>query len=223
MIKIVRFDLLVALYIFCIAVSELMGGKTFPLGTLWGFHLTASVAILVVPLMFTAVDVVVEVYGRERARSLVASGLIVIFLLLLYALLATHLPPTPRFAPVEPSYDKIFETSARIAAASLTAFAFSGFLDVVIFARLRQALHGRALWLRNNLANFVSQFFDTIVFITLAFYAPALSLGHNVSFLLGLIIPYWLLKCLMSIIETPLVYAGVAWLRGDGQAPKRAA
>ncbi len=218
MVKIQRLDLLVALYIFCIAVSELMGSKTFPLGTVLGFHLNASVAILVVPLMFTAVDVVVEVYGRERARSLVASGLIVIFLLLVYALLATHLPASTRFKPTEPAYDKIFETSARIAAASLTAFAFSGFLDVFVFNRLRTMLKGKALWLRNNLANFVSQFFDTIVFITLAFYATNVSFGHNVTFLLGIIVPYWLLKCLMSIIETPLVYAGVAWLRGEKKA-----
>jgi len=218
MVKIRRFDLLVALYIFCIAVSELMGGKTFPLATIWGFHLTASVAILVVPLMFTAVDVVVEVHGRERARSLVVSGLIVIFLLLVYALLATHLPASARFKATEPAYDKIFETSARIAAASLTAFAFSGFLDVFVFNRLRMALKGKALWLRNNLANFVSQFFDTIVFITLAFYAFDKSFGSNFGFLAGIIVPYWILKCIMSIIETPLVYAGVAWLRGEKKA-----
>ncbi len=218
MVKIQRLDLLVALYIFCIAVSELMGGKTFPLGTVLGWHLNASVAILVVPLMFTAVDVVVEVYGRERARSLVASGLIVIFLLLVYALLATHLPASTRFKATEPAYDKIFETTVRIAAASLTAFAVSGFLDVFVFNRLRTALKGKALWLRNNVANFVSQLFDTVVFISLAFYVTSASFGYNVSFLAGIIVPYWLLKCGMSIIETPLVYAGVAWLRGEKKA-----
>jgi len=84
---------------------------------------------------------------------------------------------------------------------------------------LRMALKGKALWLRNNLANFVSQFFDTIVFITLAFYAFDKSFGSNFGFLAGIIVPYWILKCIMSIIETPLVYAGVAWLRGEKKAP----
>ncbi|HEX3081905.1 MAG TPA: hypothetical protein VHQ86_01490, partial [Candidatus Saccharimonadia bacterium] len=78
MVKIQRLDLLVALYIFCIAVSELMGGKTVPLGTVFGFHLNASVALLVVPLMYSAIDIMVEVYGKERARSLVACGVFVI-------------------------------------------------------------------------------------------------------------------------------------------------
>ena len=209
-----RVDLLVALYIFCIAVSELMGGKTFPVTTIFGFHLTASVAIFVIPLMYTAVDVFVEVFGKERARSLLMSGLIVIALLLIYSLLATHLPPSTRALKTENAYDTVFNTTARIAAASLTAFGLASLLDILVFAKLRERMHKKALWFRNNASNFVSQFFDTFIFITLAFYALDKPVGYNVTFLLGLIIPYWLLKCFMSVIETPLVYAGVAWLRG---------
>jgi len=47
----------------------------------------------------------------------------------------------------------------------------------------------------------------------LAFYAFNKPLADNVPFLIGLILPYWLLKCLMSIIETPFVYLGVKWLK----------
>lgn len=215
MLKIHRFDLLIAIYIFCVAVTELMGAKTFPVANIGGFQLNASVAIFVVPLMFTITDAVIEVYDKDRARSLISSGLITIALLLGFSLLATVLPPSARFANTEPAYDRIFSTSARIAAASLTAFAIAAFLDVVIFARLRAKLHRHALWLRNNVSNFISQFFDTVIFITLAFYAPAHSISQNFSFLLGLAIPFWLLKCAMSVIETPLVYAAVNWLRKD--------
>jgi uncharacterized integral membrane protein (TIGR00697 family) len=86
---------------------------------------------------------------------------------------------------------------------------------VLVFARLRQALHGRGLWLRNNVSNFVSQLADSAIFLTLAFYAFGTPVGGNVSFLLGLIIPYWLVKCVFSVAETPLVYLGVWWLRGS--------
>jgi uncharacterized integral membrane protein (TIGR00697 family) len=176
------------------------------------------VAILVVPLMYTAIDVVVEVYGKERARSLVACGMLVIFLLMVYAFLATHLTPSARFAPTEAAYDKVFGTTVRIAAASLTAFGVASLLDVMVFSRLREAMHKKALWFRNNVSNIVSQFFDTTLFITLAFYAFDKPFSNNFSFLLGLILPYWLLKCAMSVIETPLVYAGVAWLKGEKKA-----
>jgi uncharacterized integral membrane protein (TIGR00697 family) len=215
--KIMKFDLLVAVYICCVAISELMGAKSVPLFTIGNIHLSASVALLVVPLIYTINDVIVEVFGRERARSVVLCGLIVVGLLLLMSLLATSLPPTPRFAGHETAYDTIFRQSARIAGASLTAFALAELLDVWVFSKLREKMGSQALWLRNNVSNFAAQFVDTIVFMTLAFYAVDKSLASNIGFLAGLIIPYWLLKCMMSMIETPFVYGGVRWLRGTNQ------
>ncbi len=214
MFSIRKFDLVVALYIFGVMSAELMGAKTFPLTSFSWMHLNASVAIFVLPLLFTLTDVVVEVHGKKRARSMVWSGLIVVALLFLFAVLATHLSPSHRFSSTESAYDKIFGLTARISLASLTAFAISEFLDVAIFAKLRQKLHKKVLWLRNNLSNFVSMFIDSLVFIFLAFYSLNHGLGDNLSFLFGLIIPYWLIKCCLSIIETPLVYVGVRWLRG---------
>ncbi|HLL61228.1 MAG TPA: queuosine precursor transporter [Candidatus Nitrosocosmicus sp.] len=215
MFKIQKFDLLVAIYIFCICVAELMGAKTFPILHLGEFRLNASVAIFVVPLIFTINDIIVEVHGKERARSVAQSGLLIIFMLFLFSLLAIHLPPSPRFQTVESAYDTVFGKAARISAASLIAFALANFLDIHVFSKIREHLGKKALWLRNNASNFVSQFFDTMIFITLAFYALDRSVLDNASFLMSLIIPYWLLKCFMSVIETPFVYLGVKWLKND--------
>lgn len=211
--KIRKYDFLISLYICCIAIAELMGAKTVPLFSIGSLQLSGSVALLVVPLIFTINDVIVEVHGKERARSVVYSGLIVIAILMGMALLATWLPPSQRFAPEEAAYDTIFGKSARMSAASLAAFAIADMLDIWVFTKVREKLGRKALWLRNNASNFVAQLIDTVVFMVLAFYAFDKEFGANASFLIGLIIPYWLLKCSMSIIETPLVYAGVRWLR----------
>jgi uncharacterized integral membrane protein (TIGR00697 family) len=213
MFKIQKTDLLISFYIGCIAISELMGAKTFPLTTIGSFKLSASVAIFVVPLIYCINDVITEVYGKERARSIVRSGLLVILFILLFSLLSTRLPSTPRFAATEKAYETIFSISARIAASSLIAFTVAEFMDVFIFARLRQKFGKKALWLRTNVSNIISQFFDTTLFMVLAFYALNRPFGDNASFLIGLIIPYWIIKCLMSFIETPLVYLGVKWLK----------
>ena len=213
LLKIEKFDLLVSVYIFCIAVAELMGAKTFPLIKLFGYQLNASVAIFVIPLIFTINDVITEVFGKERTRSVIRSGLFIIFLILLFSLFATSLPPSLRFQNSESAYDIIFGLSARIAAASLTAFTLAEFLDVFIFAKIRQKFGKKALWFRNNASNFISQFIDTSVFMFLAFYAIDKSFDANIGFLFSLILPYWLLKCFMSVIETPFVYIGVKWLK----------
>jgi uncharacterized PurR-regulated membrane protein YhhQ (DUF165 family) len=58
---------------------------------------------------------------------------------------------------------------------------------------------------------------DSVVFMTLAFYALGESLGSNIGFLVGMIISYWLVKCNVSVLQTPLVYLGVRWLKSDTQ------
>jgi queuosine precursor transporter len=215
MFKIQKLDFLISLYIFCICVAELMGGKVFKIGDFpWG-PLNASVAIFVIPIIFSVNDIITEVYGKERTRSIIRSGLVVIFLILIFSLLATVLPPSSRSAASESAYDLIFQTSARIAAASLTAFAIAEFLDVFVFVRIRQKFGKSKLWLRNNASNFIAQLFDTVIFMTLAFYAFDKSFANNFDYLWRLILPYFLLKCFMSVIETPFVYAGVKWLKGE--------
>jgi hypothetical protein len=210
-----KMDFLVALYIFCIMVAELLGAKTFPLLAIGSFKLNASVAIFVIPLIFTINDVITEVYGKERARGVVRLGLMMIAGVMVTSLFFTMLPPSARFAGTEAAYDTIFGKSARIAAASLAAFALAEFADVFVFYRIRQALGKNKLWLRNNVSNFVSQLIDTTLFMTLAFYSFNLPFAANASFLISLIVPYWLLKCSVSVLETPFVYWGVRWLKKE--------
>jgi queuosine precursor transporter len=213
LLQIDKLDFLIALYILCVVLSELMGLKTFYITNLGSFPLNASVAIFTIPVVFVIEDIINEVYGRERTRSIVRSALFMVFLVFVFTILATSLPPSARFSKSEPTYDAIFTVSTRIAAASLLAFAVSQFADLVIFSKIREKMRGKALWLRTNASNFISVFLDSFVFIFLAFYAMDKSFSDNFPFLMGLIIPYYLLKCLMSVIETPFVYAGVKWLK----------
>lgn len=211
--KIEKMDLLVAVYIFCICASELMGAKTFPLFSLFGLNLSASVAIFTFPLIYSINDIITEIHGVERTRSVVRTGLLVVGLIFIFSLLATSLPPSTRFEKTEAAYDTIFGLTMRISLASLTAFAIAEFTDVFIFQKIRQKLGKKALWLRNNVSNFISQFFDTAIFMTLAFYALDKSFANNAIFLIGLILPYWLIKCVASVLETPLVYWGVKFFK----------
>jgi uncharacterized integral membrane protein (TIGR00697 family) len=82
-----------------------------------------------------------------------------------------------------------------------------------VFSKLRARMQGRGLWLRNNVANFLSQLVDAVVWTTLAFYAFGTPFGSNVSFIAGIVVPYYLVRCAMSVLETPLVYLGVRWLK----------
>jgi uncharacterized integral membrane protein (TIGR00697 family) len=99
--------------------------------------------------------------------------------------------------------------------ASLAAFAISQFFDVYLFSRIREKLGASKLWFRNNVSNILAQFVDTVVFIVLAFYSFETSFGANAAFLWSIILPYWMLKNCMSALITPIVYAGVKWLKQE--------
>lgn len=217
MFKVEKLDLLVSVYIFCIVASELMGGKTFPLFKIFGYPLNASVAIFVLPLIYSINDVIIEVFGIARARSIVRSGLFVVLLVFIFSTIAVALPPSSRFISTNSAYSQIFGLSIRISASSLTAFIIAEFTDLFVFTKMRQKLGKKKLWLRTNVSNIVSEFLDTGVFMTLAFYAFDKPFEGNVIFLWSLILPYWLIKCFMFIVETPLVYAGVAWLKSPNK------
>ncbi len=198
-----KMDLLLAIYIGAIIGAELLGSKVF---SVFGL-LNASVAIFAFPITFSINDIVTEVYGKARAVSFARAALWVLVLLFGYSLLATQLPAAARFTDDE-AYKLIFGKSQRIILASLAAFWISERLDIAVFSQIRKRLGAKRLWLRNNASNFIGQFFDTLMFMLLAFYSPC-----RFWFVISLVIPYWLLKCAASVVETPFTYWGVRWLK----------
>ncbi len=198
-----KLDLLLAIYITSIVAAELMGSKTFSI-----FFLNSSVAIFTLPITFIINDVVTEVEGKARSLSFMHATFMILILLALFNLLAISLPPTSISLTFEPAYQTIFAKSLRMTLASLAAFFLSERLDIYIFTKIRSRLKNSGLWLRSNVSNILSLFFDTSIFMFLAFFN-----GNNSGFVWSLILPYYGLKCLFSIFETPLTYVAINWLK----------
>ncbi len=205
-------DFLVAVYIFCLVAAELMGSKTFPLVTIFGLKLTGAMGMFLIPWIFSINDIFTEVYGYKRAKNLAKISISIIFFIILFSSFAIALPSSTRFLPMVDSYNKIFSQSIRISIASLIAISISNFLDINVFHKLKQKMSKYGLWFRNNLSNTLAVFFDTFIFITVAFYSLNTSFSDNVTFLWGIILPYWILKTTMSVFTTPFVYLGINWL-----------
>lgn len=211
--KLHRFDVIVALYIFGIVAAQLMGAKVVPFGSIFGLPLSISVAVFLMPLLFTITDIVVEVHGKNRARSLVWTGLIIVVLLAIYTLFVTALPPAGRYVGSNEAYMEVFGTSVRFALASVAAFLAAETIDVLIYSKLRERMKKKGMWLRNNVSNFIGQFIDSAVFVVIAFYMLDANISHNAIYLIGIVLPYWIVRCAMSIAGTPLAYAGVRFLK----------
>lgn len=211
--KIQKLDLLFGLYVFSIIIAEIMGAKTFDIVMIGSYQVRASVAILLIPFIYSINDIIVEVYGKERMKSIIRTSIILIALIIPVVYIFIKLPSSTRFLSMQDSYNAVFSLSIRVSLASLIAFAIADFLDVYIFCIIKEKFIRYWLWLRNNLSNFIAQWVDTIIFMTLAFYTLELPVLENITFIISIGLPYRLLKCGMSMIETPFVYLWVYWLK----------
>ena len=213
---------LVGLYIFCVIMTETLGVKTSPVGHI-SLHfgpinipqLKVSMAIFFIPFIYSINDVIAQVWGYKTARSVYRISLVAIAGLAFFSWLTTMLPASMIFEGKEAAFDTIFGQTLRFSLASITAFAVSDILDVIIFCRLRDKLKNKWLWISTNLSNFIAQGIDGALFVYLAMYIPGAESfwAGNHAFMWGVILPYWVFRCCMSIFATPFVYAGVKWAK----------
>jgi len=200
-------QILLGVFVAAVVLANLLGTKIADFGIF-----VASVGIFMYPITFVATDIVAEVFGRKRAATFVIAGLIANIMLFLMVAVSIRLPPAARY-PNNEAFLEVFNPSLRIIAASLVAFPIAQIHDLVAFEYWKKITRGRFLWVRNNASTIVSQFLDTTIFMFLAFYLATPQ--YTVEFIFALIIPYWLLKVLIAIADTPLVYLGVRWLGGE--------
>ncbi len=198
-------NILLGLFVGAIVAANLIGLKIADFGIF-----EASVGILAFPITFLITDIIEEVHGKAKAKEFVLVGLITLIFVLFIMALAVVLPFAER-SLVKEEYTKIFGTTIRIFIASITAFGFSQMHDVWAFNFWKQRTKGKFLWLRNNLSTFSSQFLDTTLFMFIAFYH--ISPKFTATYVFTLIIPYWLVKVLFALFDTPFCYLGVRWLR----------
>ncbi|MGX8685230.1 MAG: queuosine precursor transporter [Spirochaetales bacterium] len=199
-------DIIYALYITFMVLVNTIGSKIISLA-----GVRVSVGIFFMPVLFVATDIVGEVYGEKEVKTFVNICLAMLVIMVAMTRLCIAIAPNENW-PYQNEYSIIFGSSLRMTCASIVSFAVSQKLDVVLFAFIRRLTGEKHLWIRNNVATIICQFIDTVLFEFIAFWH--LTPTYTFSFLFTLIIPYWLFKVLFALLDTPICYLGVRWLKG---------
>jgi uncharacterized integral membrane protein (TIGR00697 family) len=197
------------IYITSLFAANALGVKTMPF--LWGTHL--SVSILSFPIIFIMTDVIGEVYGKKMANNFVVAGILSIVLFMFYSFVSGFAPWSANSSWAKESFETIFGITARFSIASIAAFVIAEYQDVLSFFFLKKKIGEKKFWLRSNLSNIWSQFFDSAIFILIAFVGTGRYSGHE---MLLMIIAWWIYKVFMGFLFTPLSYAGVHILKTYG-------
>ncbi|HXJ20290.1 MAG TPA: queuosine precursor transporter [Polyangia bacterium] len=197
------FVYLTAIFVAALIVSDLIGGKYFRVG-----GLDFSVGMIPFPLTFLLTDIVNEFYGTEGARRITYVGLGVAVFVFIVINLAIVLPTSPESPMAGDQFKNVFGWSTRLYVASLTAYLIGQLLDIAIFFFLRRITGHRFLWLRSTGSTVVSQAVDSLV-VSFVF----LSGSKSVGFILRTARNGYLVKLVLAVGLTPLIYLGHGILR----------
>lgn len=194
------FSFLVAVFVASLVMANILATKLFSIG---GFILPAGV--IAYPITFLMTDVISEVWGKKVVTRVVWVGFFCSLIALGLGLIAVALP-SAYFYERQEFFAEMFGRVGRITFASLIAYLISQLNDVWIFHKLKEKTHGKHLWLRNNVSTITSQFFDTVIFIFIAFYGIM-----PTPVLFTMIGSQWLVKILIALADTPFCYMLVNW------------
>jgi len=193
------FIILLSIFVGSITIASVLANKIINV-----FGLFVPAGVLAYSMTFLMTDTISEIWGKKTANRTVFGGFIGLVAVWVLIQISLAWPKAP-FWKQEAAYQIIMGSTSRIIIASFIAYLFSQFHDVWAFHFWKKITGGRHLWLRNNFSTAVSQFIDSSLFITVAFYGSMP--------IWPLIWSQWLVKLAIAFLDTPIIYGIVRLLR----------
>ncbi len=186
------YALLVGFYVVYLAASQILATRLIEFDL--GFYVFfAPAAVFLYPFLSQAIDMINEVYGEKKTHTAIIIAFLTQVMLVLFILMTATLQPAPFFEH-EQAWKELFTQGIRITIASWASFLIFQNLDAYIFAWLKKN-YPKRVFLRSAASDITGLSFDSVVFITIAFYgiAPVMPL------ILGQIVA----KNLIGLLDTP--------------------
>lgn len=204
-----------AIFLTALVVAEATASKFFTAFTL-PFSITIlgvefnevvmTAGVLAFPITFIITDLINEYFGKPGIRfvTYLGMGMIIFEFGLLQLAMGV---PTSSISPVpDAAFNAVFGATGRVIIGSLTAYVIGQLVDIYLFHWLRNLTNGKHLWLRATGSTFGSQFIDTFVVLTVAFFGQ-LSFAEIIAITLF----NYGYKFIIAIVITPLIY-GAHWV-----------
>lgn len=207
-------------FVTCLLIANLTGSKFFfldlfalPNGYEFVHH---SAGMISFPAVFLLTDLVNEYYGARETRRMtwLAAGMSLLASGIVY--LARVIPVDANSPVSQPAFEEVFAQSNRLLIASLAAFLIGQFCDIWVFGRFKRATRGRLVWLRATGSTVVSQALDSFVVTAVLFWGtlrPEDGARWTLAQILAIAATGYVLKFLLAVALTPLVYLGRWFVR----------
>ena len=187
------YEMLAGLFVMTLIVSNIASIKVVAIGPL-----VFDAGTILFPLSYIVGDIVTEVYGYRKMRSLLYVGVVSLILTMMTFWVVQILPASPDW-PNQVAYESILGVVWRIVLASVTALFLGEIMNAYVMARMKVRSKGKNLWVRMISSSVVSSAIDTVVFSTVAFLGTM-----PFDALAQLMITVFLIKITTEVIVSPL-------------------
>lgn len=187
------YEVLASLFVMTLIVSNIASIKVVAIGPL-----VFDAGTILFPLSYIVGDIVTEVYGYRKMRSLLYVGVVSLILTMTTFWVVQILPASPDW-PNQVAYESILGVVWRIVLASVTALFLGEIMNAYVMARMKVRSKGKNLWVRMISSSVVGSAIDTVVFSTVAFLGTM-----PFDALAQLMITVFLIKITTEVIVSPL-------------------
>lgn len=163
---------------------------------------TVPAGVIVFSMTFLITDILSERWGKQYARKAVWSGFFANIILAISVYIVIAWQPASYATEISEMFGKVLGLTPRLILAGWIAYLISQHHDIWAFHFWKKKTRDRHLWLRNNASTIVSQLFDSVIFITIAFY--------GLFPIIPLILGQWAVKIIIALLDTPFMYA-IMW------------
>lgn len=162
------------------------------------FGIESSLGTILYGSTFLATDILNLKYGKKKAKKTILIGFLTMIVMTVFmSLCLKYTPSSNDFA--QQSLITIFTVNIRITIASLIAFAFSQFIDTILFQKLQKKYN--KLWLSNNASTMICQIIDTIIFCMITYYGLV-----DIHVIFQIMISMYAFKFIIALCDTPYIY-----------------
>jgi uncharacterized integral membrane protein (TIGR00697 family) len=178
---------------------------SFKLVILFGF--TFGAGALLFPVCLILGDIITEVYGFKRARSVILTSLLCFFFYAVVSQVVITLPPAPQWKHQE-AFAAIFSFAPRVFVAGALAYLIGEISNSFVMSRMKTHSGGQHFFARALLSTIVGELLNSAVFFTIVFWGK-----FEFSVIVSAIVNGTILKTAIEILVLPLTQAIVSKLK----------
>lgn len=160
---------------------------------------------LIFPITFLVSNIITEVYGFKHARRAIWCGFLFNMMGILFGFIIVNFP-SPSYID-NTAFDAIIQKSFRIILASGVAYLAAEPINSGIMSKMKIMLPN-FMAIRFIISTTIASFFDSLLFISVAFYGVM-----PIDKMIGIILTMWGIKVFIEIIGTPISVKVVKFLK----------